>query len=55
MSGYTKFAVLGAGAIGNYIVQELLNDKAAGIVKEVAILWASTDTVKSVIIEHALT
>jgi ketopantoate reductase len=29
ISGYTKFAVVGAGAIGNYIVQELLKDKAA--------------------------
>jgi hypothetical protein len=38
MSGYTKFAVVGAGAIGNYIVKEPLKDKAAGVVKEVAIL-----------------
>ena len=38
MSGYTKFAVIGAGSIGDYIVQELLKDKAAGIVKEVAVL-----------------
>jgi hypothetical protein len=38
MSGYTKFAVIGAGAISNYIVQELLKDKAAEIVKKVAIL-----------------
>jgi hypothetical protein len=26
-SGYTKFAVIGAGAIGKYIAQELLKDK----------------------------
>jgi len=38
MSGYTKFAVVGAGAIGNYIVQELLKAKAAGIVEKVTIL-----------------
>ena len=38
MSGYTNFAVVGAGAIGKYIVQQLLKDKAAGIVKEVVIL-----------------
>jgi len=38
MSGYTTFAVIGAGRIGNYVVQELLKDKAAGIVKEVTVL-----------------
>ena len=38
MSGYTKFAVVGAGRVGNYIVQELLKEKAAGVVKEVAVL-----------------
>ena len=38
MSGYTKFAVIGAGRIGSCIVQELLKEKAAGIVKEVTIL-----------------
>jgi pyrroline-5-carboxylate reductase len=38
MSGYTKFAVVGAGRIGNCIIQELLKEKAAGIVKEVAVL-----------------
>ncbi|KAI0276919.1 NAD-P-binding protein [Russula aff. rugulosa BPL654] len=38
MSGYTKFAVVGAGRVGNCIVQELLKEKAAGTVKEVAIL-----------------
>jgi uncharacterized protein YbjT (DUF2867 family) len=38
MSGYTKFAVVGAGRIGNCIVQELLKEKATGIVKEVAVL-----------------
>jgi hypothetical protein len=38
MSAYTKFAIVGAGRIGNCIVQELLKEKAAGIVKEVAVL-----------------
>ncbi|KAF8485206.1 NAD-binding protein [Russula ochroleuca] len=38
MSGYTNFAVVGAGAIGKYIVQQLLKDKAAGIIKEVIVL-----------------
>jgi hypothetical protein len=38
MSRYTNFAVVGAGTLGNYIVQQLLKDKAAGIVKEVVVL-----------------
>ncbi|KAF8489374.1 NAD-P-binding protein [Russula emetica] len=38
MSGYTKFAVVGAGSIGSYIIQQLLKNKAAGIVKEVVVL-----------------
>jgi hypothetical protein len=38
MSGYTNFAVVRAGALGNYIVQQLLEDKATGIVKEVVVL-----------------
>ena len=38
MSGYTRFAVAGAGNIGTYIVQQLLKDKAAGIIKEVIVL-----------------
>jgi saccharopine dehydrogenase-like NADP-dependent oxidoreductase len=38
MSGYTKFAIVGVGRIGNCILQELLKEKAAGIVKEVAVL-----------------
>jgi len=40
MSGYTKFAVVGAGSIGSYIIQQLLKDKAAGVVKEVSSLLA---------------
>jgi pyrroline-5-carboxylate reductase len=38
MSGYTNFAVVGAGNIGTYIIEQLLKDKAAGIVKEVVVL-----------------
>ena len=38
MSGYINFAVVGAGNIGAFIIQQLLKDKAAGIVKEVVIL-----------------
>jgi saccharopine dehydrogenase-like NADP-dependent oxidoreductase len=38
MSGYTIFAVAGAGTIGSYIVEHLLKNKAAGIIKEVVIL-----------------
>ncbi|KAF8487263.1 hypothetical protein DFH94DRAFT_678300 [Russula ochroleuca] len=37
MSGYINFAVVG-GAIGKYIVQQHLKDKAAGAVKEVVVL-----------------
>ena len=36
--GYTKFAVIGAGTLGIYIIQQLLKDKAAGTVKEVVVL-----------------
>jgi hypothetical protein len=38
MTRYTKFAVVGAGTLGNFIVQQLLKDKATGIVKEVVVL-----------------
>jgi saccharopine dehydrogenase-like NADP-dependent oxidoreductase len=38
MSGYTNFAIAGAGTIGSYIVQQLLKEKGAGIIKEVVIL-----------------
>jgi uncharacterized protein YbjT (DUF2867 family) len=38
MSAYTNFAVAGAGTIGSYIVQQLLKEKAAGIIKEVVVL-----------------
>ena len=38
MPGYTNFAVIGAGSLGNYIVEQLLKDKAAGVIKEVVLL-----------------
>jgi uncharacterized protein YbjT (DUF2867 family) len=38
MSGYTNFAVIGAGNFGTFIIQQLLKDKAAGTVKEVVVL-----------------
>jgi hypothetical protein len=38
MSGYTNFAIAGAGTIGTFIVQQLLKDKLAGTVKEVVVL-----------------
>jgi uncharacterized protein YbjT (DUF2867 family) len=38
MSGYTKFAIVGVGRIGNCILQELLKEMAAGIVEEVVVL-----------------
>ena len=38
MSGYTNFAIAGAGNIGSYIVQQLLKDKGAGIINEVVVL-----------------
>lgn len=38
MSGYTNFAVVGAGTIGAYIIQQLLKDKASGVIKKVVVL-----------------
>jgi uncharacterized protein YbjT (DUF2867 family) len=38
MSGYTNFAVVGAGDIGRYIVEQLLKEKVAGTIKEVVVL-----------------
>jgi uncharacterized protein YbjT (DUF2867 family) len=59
MSGYTKFAIVGAGRVGNCIVQELLKEKAAGTVKEVAILtrqvrYPSNDQVVNGILSTSL-
>jgi uncharacterized protein YbjT (DUF2867 family) len=38
MSGYKNFAVVGAGAIGGFIIRQLLTDKAAGTVNDVVVL-----------------
>ena len=38
MSGYTIFAVAGAGKIGSYIVHQLFKNKAVGIIEEVIVL-----------------
>src|SRR5216684_2810242 len=38
MSGYTNFAVIGAGNFGSFVIQQLLKDKAIGTVKEVTVL-----------------
>jgi len=38
MSGYKNFAVVGAGAIGSFIIRQLLTDKAAGTVNDVVVL-----------------
>jgi uncharacterized protein YbjT (DUF2867 family) len=47
MSKYTNFAIVGAGTLGNYIVQQFLKEKAAGDVKEVVVLtrqvWCSSN------------
>ena len=38
MSGFKNFAVVGAGALGNFIINQLLKDKAAGTVNDVVVL-----------------
>ena len=38
MSGYKNFAVIGAGAIGTFIIHQLLTDKAAGTIDVVVVL-----------------
>jgi uncharacterized protein YbjT (DUF2867 family) len=38
MSGYTNFAIVGAGVIGSYIVSQLLRDRTSGVVKDVVVL-----------------
>lgn len=41
MSGYKNFAVLGAGNIGKFIIDELLRSKAAGTISSVVIVSRS--------------
>jgi hypothetical protein len=38
MSGYKKFAVVGAGNIGGFITRQLLEEKSAGNINEVVVL-----------------
>ncbi|KAH9055456.1 NAD-P-binding protein [Lactarius vividus] len=38
MSGFKKFAIVGAGNVGNFIVEALLKQKAAGAVEEITIV-----------------
>jgi pyrroline-5-carboxylate reductase len=38
MSGYKNFAVVGAGAFGTFIINQLIKDKAAGTVNDVVVL-----------------
>lgn len=44
MSGFTSFAVVGAGGIGSFIVEELLKLKASNKIKNVTILTRSVST-----------
>ena len=38
MSGFKKFAIVGAGNVGGFIVEELLKQKAAGNIDEISIV-----------------
>ena len=38
MSGYKNFAVVGAGMLGTFIIDQLLTDKAAGTINDVVVL-----------------
>jgi uncharacterized protein YbjT (DUF2867 family) len=38
MSGYKSFAVVGAGTIGAFIIDQLIKDKAAGTINDVVVL-----------------
>ena len=38
MSGYKNFAVVGAGAIGSFIIRQLLTEKTAGTVDNIVVL-----------------
>ncbi|KAI0259731.1 NAD-P-binding protein [Gloeopeniophorella convolvens] len=44
MSGYKNFAVAGAGNIGAFVVEQLLNAKAMGIVNDVVVLTRTGST-----------
>lgn len=38
MSGYTNFAVIGAGNFGSFVIRQLLKDRVAGTVKKIVVL-----------------
>ncbi|KAI0258375.1 NAD-binding protein [Gloeopeniophorella convolvens] len=38
MSGYKNFAIIGAGALGSYVIRQFLKEKAAGTVNQVVVL-----------------
>ena len=38
MSNFRKFAIVGAGNVGSFIVEELLKQKAAGSIDEITIV-----------------
>jgi saccharopine dehydrogenase-like NADP-dependent oxidoreductase len=38
MSNFRKFAIIGAGNVGGFIVEELLQQKAAGLIDEISIV-----------------
>ena len=38
MSGFKKFAIVGAGTLGNFVIRQFLKEKAAGAVNEVVVL-----------------
>ncbi|KZO93431.1 NAD-binding protein [Calocera viscosa TUFC12733] len=43
MSGYKNFAVVGAGTLGKFIIDELLKEKAAGKIDKVVVLTRSVN------------
>jgi uncharacterized protein YbjT (DUF2867 family) len=56
MSGYKNFAVVGAGMLGTFVIDQLIKDKAAGTINDVVVLtrqaslasapYATTDQLK---------
>jgi hypothetical protein len=55
MSGYKKFAIVGAGTLGNYIIRQFLKEKTAGTVKEVVVLTRQVSSVTTNEIQSSLT
>ena len=38
MSSFRRFAIVGAGKVGNFIIEELLKQKAAGAIDDITII-----------------